>query len=150
VPQTKSPQQVMTNGLGPIAPDRSRRLHPHPSLRCRRPVLSSTPRILISGFGLVTPLGSSATATFRALLEGRTIADRAAKVAADAGPVALAQAAGGVPRAVHTAGDPAVDLAEMAARDALHGCVDGDESLTGYLGTSKGAMYALTAAAESV
>ncbi len=79
-------------------------------------------RIIITGFGLVTPLGLGAWATFAALLAGRTISDRAAALPPDIAAIDLARAIGCVAAAQHAADDPAVELAEHAAREAGVGC----------------------------
>ena len=116
--------------------------HPHAA----RPV-PDQPRILIRGFGLVTPLAASAWETFSALLAGRTIADRAAGLPEDIAPVDLIRALGCVSIAQHVSADPAIELAERAAREAMFMAGVGDASeLDGYLGTSKGAVKAMTMA----
>ena len=89
------------------------------------PVCKTSRRIVISGVGLVSPLGHSAPQTFRALLAGRTIGERVKSLGSNPDPVTLAAAAGGVSMAKHCATDPTVDLAERAAREAL-----GDAGLT--------------------
>lgn len=98
--------------------------------------------IIIDGFGLLTPLGFSAWETFRALLGGRTMADRAAALPPRLEPAMLVKALGGVAVVQHVADDPAIELAERAAREAMAG----REALRPaiHLGTSKGAMHALT------
>jgi len=111
----------------------------------------AVPRIVITGFGLVTPLGGSAWETFAALLAGRSIADRAAKLPEDVAAVDLVRAVGAVSIAQHSPSDPAVELAERAGREALTMAgVSGDEvgGLPCIIATSKGAVHALTAAAE--
>ncbi len=104
---------------------------------------SNRPRIVIRGVGLVSPLGSSAWSTFSALLKGKTIHDRADGLPRDVNPVDLIRSLGDVATAQHAPTDPAVDLAECAAREALFmaGIEPGDA--TCYLGTSKGAVSAL-------
>ncbi len=105
---------------------------------------------MISGFGLVTPLAHSAWEAFSALLAGRTIADRAAALPADVAPLDLVRALGCVSIAQHAGSDPAIELAERAAREAMFTAGINDPSeLTGYLGTSKGAVKAMTHALET-
>jgi 3-oxoacyl-(acyl-carrier-protein) synthase len=100
--------------------------------------------IVIAGCGLVTPLGHSAWQTFRALLDGRTITDRADNLAADAGVMSLVRDVGCVSVVQHSGDDPAVALAERAAREALFEAGAGDAKIPIFLGASKGAMHALT------
>ena len=107
-----------------------------------------SPRILITGFGLVTPLGHSAWETFAALLAGRTLADRAAAVPDDIGVVDLVKASGTGGIAQHTATDPTVELAERAAREALAMAGVSPVGLPCIIGTSKGAVQALIAGAN--
>ncbi|MFN3168293.1 MAG: beta-ketoacyl synthase N-terminal-like domain-containing protein [Phycisphaeraceae bacterium] len=101
-------------------------------------------RIVIAGFGLVTALGEGAWPTFRALLEGRTLADRAGALPADIEPVDLARALGCVASVQHGGVDPAVLLAERASREAatMAGVAPGGLGL--WLGTSKGAVARLS------
>ncbi|QDU72455.1 beta-ketoacyl synthase N-terminal-like domain-containing protein [Mucisphaera calidilacus] len=101
-------------------------------------------RVRISGLGLVTPLGDGAWPTCRALLEGRRITDRAAELPDDTEPVSVARAIGCVAHAQHTATDPAVEIAERAAREAASDAGVDLHGLPTYLGTSKGAVLALT------
>ncbi|MFW6060728.1 MAG: beta-ketoacyl synthase N-terminal-like domain-containing protein [Phycisphaeraceae bacterium] len=102
------------------------------------------PRLVIAGLGLLTPLGHAAWPTFAALLAGRTIADRAARLTDDVDPVNLVRALGGVSIVQHSRADPAVELAERAAREALFAAGVDATGLPTYLGTSKGAVQALT------
>lgn len=114
---------------------------------------------MIAGLGLVTPLGLSAWQTFRALLDGRAISDRAAALdgagggnAAGVGdggcdPMALVRAVGCCSVSPHSPTDPAVELAERAARSALDEARIGPGDTRVWLGVSKGAMAALSAAA---
>ncbi len=104
------------------------------------------PRIAITGLGLVSPLGLSAWATFKALLDGRTLTQRACEVEpVDIEPVALARAVGSVSATSFASIDPAIDLAERAGREALaQAGVSGGETLPCFLGVSKGAVHALT------
>jgi len=107
-------------------------------------------RIVIDGVGLVTPLGHTAWATFQALLAGRTLADRAERLPEGIEPVQLARALGGVSLARNVARDPVIELAERAARQAIFeaGVEPGQAPL--WLGTSKGAVHALSDAANLV
>lgn len=117
-----------------------------------RPPAPSNVRVFITGLGLVTPLGASAWSTFQALLAGRTLTDvlrpdRQPSGAGPMDPVALVQAAGCVRTSHHVAGDPSIDLAERAAREALANAGIAGDDMDAWIGTSKGAMVALTAAA---
>lgn len=124
--------------------------------------MSQPVRILIDGVGLVSPLGRSAWSTFSALLEGRCLTDRLTAggegdslsgLALEGQVAQIGKAWGMHPGAP----DPAIDLAESAARQALleagqtergHGCASsGDEpgrsdGLPVIVATSKGAMVA--------
>lgn len=100
-------------------------------------------RIVIAGFGLLSPLGHSAWETFGALLAGRSIAERAAKLPPDIAPVDLVRAVGAVGVAQHGATDPTVELAERAAREACSMAGVAPEGLPAYIGTSKGAIAAM-------
>lgn len=105
---------------------------------------SAPPRVVVAGVGLITPLGQSAWETFAALLKGRRITDRVDGLETNTEPVPLAQALGGVSIARHTATDPTVELAERAAREA---CTEAQLKLSGlptWLGTSKGAVAAMS------
>lgn len=106
-------------------------------------------RVLIAGFGLVSPLGGSAWQTFTSLLKGKTLADRARELPGDINAVDLARATGGVITAQHTATDPSIDLAERAAREAMMMAGIDPAGLTAFIGTSKGAVHALSAAFAS-
>lgn len=75
--------------------------------------------LVISGIGLLTPLGMSGWSTLRSLLEGRTVADRLAELPEDVDPVSLAKATASVACAAHAPTDPAIVLAERAAREAM-------------------------------
>ncbi len=106
-------------------------------------------RVLIAGFGLVTPLGGSAWETFSNLLAGKTLAGRTENLPEDIAPEDLVRAVGAVTRAQHTATDPAVELAERAAREAAMAAGVEPQGLPAFVGTSKGAVHALTAAFRS-
>ena len=110
---------------------------------------AATRRVVIAGMGLISPLGHGAWATFRALLGGATVADRLDNLEPDTDPTPLAQAVGGVSVARHSATDPAVDLAERALREAVAEAGLDPRGLPTWLGTSKGAVVALTRAAEA-
>lgn len=103
-------------------------------------------RVLIAGFGLVTPLGSSAWQTFSNLLAGHTLAGRAEILPDDIVPADLASVVGAVTRAQHTATDPVIELAELAAREAAMAAGVDPTGIPAFVGTSKGAVHALTAA----
>lgn len=106
-------------------------------------------RVLIAGFGLISPLGGSAWQTFNALLKGKTLADRTRQMPDDINVIDLVRATGGVISAQHTAADPSIDLAERAAREAAMMAGVDPAGLTGFIGTSKGAVNALSAAFAS-
>ncbi len=103
-------------------------------------------RILIAGFGLITPLGGSAWQTFSNLLTGKTLAGRTENLPDDIVPEDLVKVVGAVTRAQHTASDPVVELAERAAREAAMAAGIEPTNLPTFVGTSKGAVHALTAA----
>ncbi len=101
-------------------------------------------RIVIAGVGLITPLGHSAWQTFSALLGGRRVTDRIDQLEHDTQPVPLVQAIGGVSVARHTRSDPTVELAERAAREAAAEAGVALDGLRTWLGTSKGAVGAMS------
>ncbi|MEZ6190919.1 MAG: beta-ketoacyl synthase N-terminal-like domain-containing protein [Phycisphaerales bacterium] len=88
-------------------------------------------------------------ADVHALLKGKTLADRARELPGDINAVDLARATGGVITAQHSATDPSIDLAERAAREAAMMAGIDPAGLTAYIGTSKGAVHALSAAFAS-
>ncbi|MEM7577586.1 MAG: beta-ketoacyl synthase N-terminal-like domain-containing protein [Planctomycetota bacterium] len=104
-------------------------------------------RVAITGLGLVTPLGHGAWSTYRALLAGRTIADRLSQL--DDGTTAfnIARKIGGVNIARHDPVDPACALAERAAREAITQAGVEALGLPTWCGCSKGAVVALERAA---
>ncbi len=106
-------------------------------------------RVLIAGFGLVTPLGGSAWQTFSNLLAGKTLAGRAGNLPDDIAEIDLVRAVGAVTQVQHTATDPAIELAERAAREAAMAAGVKTDGLPAFVGTSKGAVHALTAALRS-
>ena len=103
-------------------------------------------RIAITGVGLISPLAAGAWPTFRALLDGATIAARLEGLEGDPDPVSLVCAVGGVSVARHTGVDPAAELAERAVREALIESGAGPRDVHCLLGMSKGAVHALTGA----
>ncbi|MEM1213794.1 MAG: beta-ketoacyl synthase N-terminal-like domain-containing protein, partial [Planctomycetota bacterium] len=105
---------------------------------------AAAPRLAITGLGLITPLGDAAWPTFRALLAGKTLEARAAACPAEADPFTLAQATGAVAGTAFASVDPAVDLAEHAAREAADQAGIPLAHLPLYLGTSKGALQTLS------
>lgn len=102
------------------------------------------PRIVLAGWGLITPLGLGAWATFSSLLQGRTLSDRASELPDDTAPVDLAKALGGVVCVQHSRADPAVELAERAVREAATMAGQPLKGLPLWLGTSKGAVAHLS------
>jgi 3-oxoacyl-[acyl-carrier-protein] synthase II len=104
-------------------------------------------RLVIRGWGLITPLGLSAWETFSALLAGRVLTDRAARMPEDIAAIDLVRALGCVSVAQHGTTDPAVELAERAAREALTQARARAAEAPILLGSSKGAVQAMTAAA---
>lgn len=114
-----------------------------------RSTTHGSPRIVVAGVGLVSPLGFSAWETFRALLEGRSIADRCRELPDDILPVDLIRAVGSVAVAQHAIEDPSIELAERVAREAICEAVDVGEEVPCFLGTSKGAIHALVKSAAS-
>ncbi len=105
-------------------------------------------RVAVTGLGLVTPLGHDAWSTFRALLSGRTIADRLAQLDEDTTPFNIARKVGGVKIARHDPVDPAIALAERAAREAITEAGAEALGLPTWCGCSKGAVVALERAAD--
>ncbi|MEM9295948.1 MAG: beta-ketoacyl synthase N-terminal-like domain-containing protein [Planctomycetota bacterium] len=105
---------------------------------------SPPPALEITGLGLVTPLGRNAWETFAALLDGRTLADRAANLPESVGPVDLVRALGCVANAQHDPVDPAVAIAEAAAREAATMADVPLDGLSAWIATSKGAVAAAT------
>lgn len=107
-------------------------------------------KIVIRGLGLITPLGTGPWAVYRALMQGRTLADRASALPADVAGFDLVRALGSVSIAQHAGGDPSVELAEHAARQALTDAGVEASNLPCFLGVSKGAMHALASAAGTL
>ena len=106
-------------------------------------------RVLIAGFGLVTPLGASAWQTFTNLCQGKTLAQRARRLPEDIDVVDLVRATGAVTSCQHTATDPSIELAERAVREAALMAGLETTGLDAYLGVSKGAVHAWNAAAQA-
>ena len=117
---------------------------PHQSETDSPPPHDQGGRVVIAGLGLITPLGVGAWPTFSALLKGATLADRAAQLPEDVSAVDLVRALGCVSVAQHTATDPAVELAERAAREAASMAGVPLKGLPVWLGTSKGAVARLS------
>ncbi len=107
-----------------------------------------TPRLFITGWGLITPLGLSSWETFAGLLAGRCITDRAASLPEDVVPMDLVRVLGSVGVARSAVNDPAIDLAERAAREALFMAGSPAVDVPIFVGASKGAVHALTDAAD--
>lgn len=97
-------------------------------------------RIVLAGWGLITPLGLGAWSTFASLLKGRTLSDRADDLPDDTAPVDLAKALGSVVSVQHGHADPAIELAERAVREAAAMASLQPSGLPLWLGTSKGAI----------
>ncbi|MGB0768870.1 MAG: hypothetical protein ACPGYV_14310, partial [Phycisphaeraceae bacterium] len=118
---------------------------PTPSTRPLDPTQPiESPRVVLAGWGLVTPLGLGAWATFADLLKGRTLSDRASELPADIEPVDLARSLGSVASVQHARADPAVELAERAVREAAAMANLSPTGLPLWLGTSKGAVAKLS------
>lgn len=94
----------------------------------------------ITGLGLITPLGHSAWATWRALLDGRCLHDRAGHYGRGTDALDLARGVGSVAIARHVADDPAIELAERAAAQAVHEAGVEPRGLPCILAASKGAV----------
>jgi len=110
---------------------------------------TSRPKIIISGLGLVSPLGHSAWETFSALLAGKTISDRSTDPPHPSDPVEWVRQLGCVSIAQHTATDPAIELAERAAREALSMAgIPDPQGMACIIGVSKGATHAWVTAIE--
>ena len=104
--------------------------------------MPSEPDITIQGLGLVTPLGTSPWSTYTALLSGKTTADRLEALTPDVvTPTAIARATAACTGARFAAPDPALVIAEAAARQALAGSTPPDLHLV--IGCSKGAFLSL-------
>lgn len=114
-----------------------------PTPATNRPADDSA-RIVLAGWGLITPLGLGAWSTFSALLQGRTLSDRAGELPDDTAPVDLAKALGGVVCVQHGHADPAIELAERAVREAAAMASIEPGGLGLWLGTSKGAVAHLS------
>lgn len=103
--------------------------------------------LVISGLGLISPLGESPWATFRALTEGRSLADRLARCDAEIDPVSLVRGVGGVPASRRGPHDPTITLggrvAEQALQDAGLTEVAARADVPMVLATSKGAVTSM-------
>ena len=104
--------------------------------------------VRLAGLGLLTPLAVGAWPNFAALLSGRTLADRLPKLEEDTKPMPRVLAIGGVASARFASQDPAIDLAEAAAREACLEAGVSPAGLPAWIGTSKGAAAAHAAAAD--
>lgn len=113
---------------------------PLPDSQPTPPPARNAARVVVAGFGLVTPLGTGAWPTYRALLAGRSITDRIDALPDGLRPAEWVAALGGVSAVRHSAVDPAVELAERAAREAAAMAGRPVEGLPMLLGTSKGAV----------
>jgi 3-oxoacyl-(acyl-carrier-protein) synthase len=98
------------------------------------------PACHITGVGLLTPLGHSAWSTWRALLAGRCLTDRCANAPEGISPVDLVRAVGCVSVTPHSGSDPAIDLAERAARQAVEEGGRESSGLQTVIASSKGAV----------
>ena len=86
---------------------------------------------------------------FSALLAGKTISDRLADVPRQSNPIDLVRQLGCVSIAQHTATDPAIELVEHAAREALSMAgITNPQGMGCIIGVSKGAANALAEAIE--
>lgn len=102
--------------------------------------MANTPHIIISGIGLISPLGYGAWETFSNLLAGRTLPDRAKELPDDLHPLELAKVVGSIGVCHGSATDPAVELAERAIREACTHANVSPEGLEVVTGSSKGAV----------
>ena len=93
-------------------------------------------------------MASGAWPNFAALLAGTTLADRLPKLETWTEPMPRVLAIGGVATARFAAEDPAIDLAEAAAREACDEAGVDPAGLPAYLGTSKGAAAGHAGAAD--
>lgn len=112
-----------------------------------RPVGDAEPSdILITGLGLATPLGHSLWESARALLEGRRTADRLEKLPEGTDPVWIARATGGIGFGALAPTDPAIEIGERAAREAIADAGLADETtrdLRTVVASSKGAVVVM-------
>ena len=103
----------------------------------------SAPSVVVAGTGLVTPVGRSAWESFSSLLAGRTMTDRSSNLPPEAEPAAVVKTLGGAAQAQHASADPAIELGDRAAREAIYEAgVDPARTPT-LLASSKGAVGAL-------
>lgn len=106
----------------------------------------SSPAVWITGVGLLTPLGDSAWATMRALLDGRTITDRLDCIAEPLDAEQIIRGAGRITRGRNGHGDPAAALALRALHEAAGkaGLRPADVAATPIIvASSKGAVSSL-------
>ena len=97
--------------------------------------------VTVSGVGLVTPLGSGASQTFRALLDGRMVWETRHHGPSD--PLALIQAVGRVPLDSRGRSEPAATLALLAAHEACREARVDPGRMPLILASSKGEVEAL-------
>ena len=97
--------------------------------------------VTVSGVGLVTPLGSGASQTFRALLDGRMVWETRHHGPSD--PLALIQAVGRVPLDARGRSEPAATLALRAAHEACREARVDPGRMPLILASSKGEVEAL-------
>jgi 3-oxoacyl-[acyl-carrier-protein] synthase II len=102
----------------------------------------ATRQVVIAGMGLMTPMGHGCWATFRALQQGRRITDRLGQFLPDTAALDLVRGVGHVSTARHSELDPALLLAEQAAREAITEAGVEAHGLPTFLGCSKGAVHA--------
>ena len=101
----------------------------------------SKPRyIIISGIGLISPLGYSAWETFANLLSGMTLPDRMRELPDNLHPIEIARVTGSIGISHGSSTDPAVELAERAIREACTQAQVRPEGLPVITGASKGAV----------
>ena len=83
-------------------------------------------------------------------MNGRTTADRLTELEPDLDETTIARATAGISLAAHSANDPAIDLAERAARQALADAdFDTESPIDLFIGSSKGAVMSLVAPRRS-
>lgn len=100
-------------------------------------------RVVITGIGLISPLGLCAWSTFDALCRGKILTDRCAGLPACSDPMEVARAVGCVGVAQYSSADPTVELAERVAREAATEAAVELRGIATYLASSKAATTAL-------
>ena len=126
----------------------TRRDYPQEHFTVSMTARSTPPPIVITGVGLVSPLGESAWSTFAALLNGKTLSDRARHLPHDVDPVDLVRYLGNVSCVQQNHSDPVIDLAERAGREATFMAGVDPRQVRSIVGASKGAVTAVMAAME--